>query len=289
MSTPRFSHAAVIGLGMIGGSVLAAGRARGLFGRATGADLDPSARTGALAAGLVDAATASAAEAASGADLLVLATPVEAMEAVAREAVPRLARGALVTDVGSVKEPIVAAVAPWATAAAVAFVPGHPIAGNERAGIEAARPDLFADRLAVLTPTASTDPTALERITGLWEALGATVIQMDPAVHDAAFAALSHLPHLVAFALLASLAADPALAEAAPRLSGAGLKDTTRIGASSPPLWRGICLANRARLLPALDRFERTLAELRRALVAGDGAALERTFATAKALRERIG
>jgi prephenate dehydrogenase len=171
----------------------------------------------------------------------------------------------------------------------VAFVAGHPIAGTERAGIEAARPDLFAGRLVVLTPTASTDPAALERITGLWEALGATVIRMDPAAHDAVFAALSHLPHLVAFALLASLAADPALAEAAPRLSGAGLKDTTRIGASSPSLWRGICLANRARLLPALDGFEATLADLRRALVAGDGPALERTFAAAKALRERIG
>lgn len=287
--TPLFTHAAVLGLGMIGGSVLAAGRARGLFGRATGADPDPAARAGALAAGLVEAVTASAAEAASGADLLVLATPVEVMEAVAREAVPRLAPGALVTDVGSVKEPLVAALAPLAGAAGAGFVPGHPIAGTERAGIEAARSDLFAGRLAVLTPTASTDPAALERITRLWEALGSIVVRMDPAAHDAAFAALSHLPHLVAFALLASLAADPVLAEAAPRLSGAGLKDTTRIGASSPSLWRGICLANRARLLAALDRFERTLADLRRALAAGDGAALERTFAAAKSLRERIG
>lgn len=284
-----FAHAAVVGLGMIGGSVLAAARARGLFGRASGADPDPAARAGALAAGFVEQATASAAEAASGADLLVLATPVEAMGAVARQALPRLAPGALVTDVGSVKGLVVAAVGPLAEEAGVAFVPGHPIAGTERAGIDAARADLFDGRIAILTPTGSTDPAAVARAADLWTRLGATVMQMDVSTHDALFAAISHLPHLVAFALVAALAADPELADAAPRLSGAGLRDTTRIAGSSPSLWRGICLANREPLLAALDRFEAVLADLRRALAAGDGPALERTFAAARALRDRIG
>ncbi len=286
---PLFALAAVVGLGMIGGSVLAAARARGLFARAHGADPDPAARAGALAAGFVDEATASVADAARGADLLILATPVEAMGAVAREALPQLARGALVTDVGSVKRPVVAAVGPLAEAAGLDFVPGHPIAGNERAGIGAARPDLFDGRVAVLTPTGSADPAAVSRAAHLWERLGATVMQMDVPTHDDLFAAISHLPHLVAFALVAALAADPGLAEAAPRLSGAGLRDTTRIAGSSPALWRGICLANREPVLAALDRFEAVLAGLRRALVVGDAAALERTFAAAKALRDRIG
>ncbi len=211
------------------------------------------------------------------------------MGAVAREALPRLAPGALVTDVGSVKGPVVRAVGPLAEAAGVAFVPGHPIAGTERSGIGAARADLFDGRVTVLTPTASTDPACVARAADLWARLGASVMQMDVSTHDALFAAISHLPHLVAFALVAALAADPVLAEAAPRLSGAGLRDTTRIAGSSPSLWRGICLANREALLAALDRFEAVVADLRRALEAGDGPVLERTFAAAKALRDRIG
>ncbi|HWP35044.1 MAG TPA: prephenate dehydrogenase/arogenate dehydrogenase family protein, partial [Thermodesulfobacteriota bacterium] len=233
-------------------------------------------------------ASPGAAEAARGADLLVLATPVEAMEAAAREALPHLAAGAVVTDVGSVKGPVVAAVGPLAERHGVPFVPGHPIAGTERAGIGAARADLFEGRVAVLTPTPATDPAAVTRVSELWQRLGAAVIRMDVATHDRLFAALSHLPHLVAYALLATLAGDPVAADGAVRLAGAGLRDTTRIAGSPPGLWRGICLANREALLTALDRFEAVLQELRRALEAGDGAALERVFGAAKALRDRI-
>jgi prephenate dehydrogenase len=273
---------------MIGGSLLAAGRARALFGRATGADPDPAARRAALEAGLVEAAFPSAADAAAGADLFVAAPPVEAIAGTVLEALPVLAPGAVVTDVGSVKAPVVEAVAAAARAAGVPFVPGHPIAGTERAGISAADPEMFVGRRVVLTPAAGVPAAAVDRVGALWESLGATVLRMDPAAHDAAFAALSHLPHLAAFAILATLADDPTLAEAAPRLAGGGLRDTTRIGASSPRLWRGICLANRRPLLAALDRFERQLARLRRALEAGDGAALEEAFARAKALRDRF-
>lgn len=285
---PISRHVAVAGLGMIGGSLLAAGRARGLFGRAAGADPDPQARRAALEAGLVDAAFASAREAAAGADLFVAAAPVEAIAETIREALPALAPGAIVTDVGSVKAPVVEAAGAAARAAGVPFVPGHPIAGTERAGIAAADPGMFVGRRVILTPAAGQPPAAVERVASLWEAVGATVLRMDPLEHDAAFAALSHLPHLAAFALLATLTEDPALAEAAPGLAGGGLRDTTRIGASSPRLWRGICLANRSPLLAALGGFEGQLARLRRALEAGDGAALEETFARAKALRDRF-
>ncbi len=274
---------------MIGGSVLAAGRAGGLFARATGADADRAACTQAVSAGLVAEASPEVAAAVRGADLLVLATPIEAMADVARAALPHLAPGAVVTDVGSVKGPVIAGVGPLAAGAGVHFVPGHPIAGTERSGFGAANADLFAGRLAVVTPLPGTDEAAVARVSELWRRLGATVLRMDPQAHDAAFAAVSHLPHVVAFALLAVLAEDPVLADAAVRLSGGGLRDTTRIGASSPPLWRGICLANRDHLLEALDAFSAQVARLRAALAAGDGDLLERTFAGAKALRDRIG
>ena len=287
--TPPFRHIAVVGLGMIGGSVLAAGRARGLFGRATGADTDPAACRAAVSAGLVAEASPDVADAVRGADLLVLATPVEAMADAARAALPHLAAGAVVTDVGSVKGPVIAGVSEPAAAAGVPFVPAHPIAGTERSGLAAASADLFAGRLAVVTPLSGTDEAAVARVTELWRLLGATVLRMEPEAHDAAFAAVSHLPHLVVYALLATLAEDPTLADAAQRLSGGGLRDTTRIGASSPALWRGICLANRRHLIAALDAFSAQVARLRAGLSAGDGDLVERTFASAKALRDRIG
>ncbi len=286
---PPFRHAAVIGLGMIGGSVLAGARARGLFARATGADTDRAACTQAVSAGLVAEASPDAAAAARGADLLVLATPIDAMAGVVQAALPHLAPGAVVTDVASVKGPVIAGAGRLAADAGVQFVPGHPIAGTERSGLAAADPNLFAGRLAVVTPPPRADEAAVARVADLWRRLGATVLRMEPEAHDAAFAAVSHLPHLVVYALLAALAEDPVLADAAQRLSGGGLRDTTRIGASSPALWRGICLANRRHLLDALDAFDTQMTRLRAGLAAGDGDLIERTFAAAKALRDRIG
>jgi prephenate dehydrogenase len=276
-------------MGLIGGSLLAAGRARRLFARATGADTDAAACRAAVASGLVASAGRSAAAAAAGADLLVLATPVEAMADALREALPHLRPGAVVTDVGSVKGPVAEALGPLAAAAGVAFVPGHPVAGTERQGLAAAQADLFTGRRVVLTPRPDAPPAAVARVRALWEGLGATVTTMEPAAHDAAFAALSHLPHVAVYALLAAIAADPGLAATAPELAGGGLRDTTRIGASSPALWRGICLANRGPLLAALGGLEAQLARCRTALEAEDGAALEAVFAQAKALRDRIG
>jgi prephenate dehydrogenase len=168
------------------------------------------------------------------------------------------------------------------------FVGGHPIAGRERAGVAAAVPDLFADAICILTPTARTDAAALTAVTELWEGLGARVERLDPAAHDRILAAVSHLPHVVAYALVAAALdleqADPGLLT----YSAGGFRDFSRIAASSPEMWRDICLANRAQLLDVIGRFEAALARLKNAIAAADGAGLLREFEAARAVRARL-
>lgn len=267
-----FRRVAVVGVGLIGGSLAAACRKRGLTERLVGWDADGSALQEALALGLVDEAAPAAAAAAAGADLAVLAVPIGALEAVAATIAPALAPEALVTDVGSVKGSLVGRLE--ALLPAGRYVPGHPIAGRERSGPAAASASLFEGARCILTPTARTDRQALGRVRRLWEEVGAVVETMDPETHETVFAAVSHLPHAVAYALMNAMLDLKAEGRDVLPYSAGGLRDFTRVAASDPTMWRDIFLANRAALLEALRRFREALARVEAAVAAGDGASL---------------
>lgn len=275
---------AVVGLGLIGGSLAQAARQQGLVGEVVGIDRDPAHLRAARARRLADRTTEDLSEGVRDADLVVLAVPVASVVRVAREAAPHLPPGVVVTDVGSVKGPIVQGIEALAPAA-WAFVGGHPVAGTERSGPGAARAGLFRGARCVLTPTPRTDPAALERVMALWKGVGATVTTMEPERHDAVFAAVSHLPHVVAYALVAALLALPEDGGPLLEFSGGGLRDFTRVAMSHPVMWRDICLMNRGPLLAMLERYRGVLGEMERLIAAGDGDGLQAAFARARAAR----
>jgi prephenate dehydrogenase len=277
---------ALIGVGMIGGSLLAAWRSARLIEAATGCDIDAAALEAGRARGLIDRGAGSVAEAVAGADLVLVATPVGAMADAFRQMAPALGGAAVVTDVGSTKLDVIAHARAALGAAFPRFVPAHPIAGKETHGVAQADPSLFAGRRAIVTPLAETEPTALQRVEDLYARAGAVVERMDAAEHDRIFAAVSHLPHLLAFALVAAIGGQPD-GERRLHYGGAGFRDFTRIAASSPALWRDICVANRAALGEELRRYRDLLERLQRAVDCGDAAALEEVFAQAARLRRQ--
>ncbi len=275
---------ALIGVGLIGGSFAAALKASGEVDQVIGFDIDPHAVMKGVASGIVDRAAASAAEAVSSADLVVLAVPVGAMRESFAAIAASLRPQALVMDVGSTKASVIEDAQAALGGACRRFVPTHPIAGGERPGIEFADERLFRDRLAITTPLADTDPEALASIERLWRSTGARLERLAPDVHDRIFAAVSHLPHVLAFVLVEMIARSPD-ADAKFAHAGAGFHDFTRIAASSPPMWRDICLANRVALADELTRYRAGLAALQDAIDSGDGAALERLFRVASDAR----
>ncbi len=272
---------ALIGAGLIGGSAAAALRAAGRVSQVTGFDHDERALAQGLALGVLDRAAAGVAQAVAGADLVLLAVPVGAMRAVLREVAAAAQARAIVTDVGSTKASVIAAaraeLAPAIGPGFARFVPAHPIAGGELPGIEYADAALFRGRWLITTPVAETDAGALATVEALWRATGAEVTRMSADEHDRIFAAVSHLPHLLAFALVAQIAAAPD-AQRMLGFAGAGFRDFTRIAASCPVMWRDIALANRSALSAALAGHRRLLDELQRALDAGDGEGLAQVF-----------
>jgi prephenate dehydrogenase len=277
---------ALIGVGLIGGSFAAALRASGEVDEVVGFDLDPEAARKGLAAGILDRAAASLAEAVSTADLVVLAVPVGAMRPALAAIAGQLPPGALVTDVGSTKVSVIADAQATLGGAFHRFVAAHPIAGGERPGVEHADPRLFQDRLAITTPVTDTDPGALATVERLWRSVGARLERLAPDVHDRIFAAVSHLPHVLAFALVEMIARSPD-ADAKFAHAGAGFRDFTRIAASSPQMWRDVCLANRVALASELNTYRQSLATLQDAIDSADGATLERLFEAAAAARRR--
>jgi prephenate dehydrogenase len=238
----------------------------------------------ALAAGAIDETAADAGSAADGADFVLVATPVAAMGAAFASLAPRLPPAAVVTDGGSTKQSVIAAARAALGARFPQYVPAHPIAGSDESGAAAATAGLYRGRGLILTPVAETSPAALERVRSAWQACGARVTEMDAAEHDAVLAAVSHLPHLLAFALVGELAGR---ADAAGLLAhaGGGFRDVSRLAASSPEMWRDIFLANREAVLAELARYQGELARLGDAIRRSDGAALERAFAAARAAR----
>ena len=274
---------AVVGVGLIGGSFAAALKQAGAVREVLGVGRNPASLEAALAGGLIDRA-AGWAEAGQ-ADCILLALPVGETEAVLGQLAPYLKAGTVVTDAGSTKLNVVAAARAALGSRFADFVPGHPIAGSEQCGPGAARADLYRGKRVVLTPQADTHADAVATVRLLWEAAGAQVETLDAAQHDRVFAAVSHLPHLAAFALVDELA-QRADGDTCFRFAASGFRDFTRIAGSSPEMWRDIALANREALLAELDAYLASLQALRQAVDAGDADALMKTFSRARNARE---
>lgn len=278
---------ALIGMGMIGGSLASALRQHKLCEEITAYDVNRKALIKAVGLKLIDNAAASPCEAVRQADVVVLAVPVGATEEICRSIQDCLPEQAVLTDVGSVKEDVVKAVERGLGFLPSGFVPGHPIAGKELSGIEAASADLFFGRRVVLTPTSETSPESLALIRQMWEGVGAVVEEMAIEYHDEVLAATSHLPHLLAFALVESLAKMGG-GEDIFRYAAGGFRDFTRIASSDPTMWRDICLSNRNAILEVLNRFEDDLHELSQAIAKGDAELLLDTFRHAKRTRDHF-
>lgn len=277
-----FERAAIVGVGLIGGSLALAARAAGLIGEAVGVGRSESNLQAALARGIVDRATQDLA-AIGPVDLVVLAVPVRSTATVAAALLPHLAPGTVVTDVGSVKGAVVDAVEALLPADRP-FVGSHPIAGSERSGALAADPALFRGARCVLTPTPRTDPAALGRVRALWAGVGARVEEMTPAAHDRALAWTSHVVHALAYALVRAIErADPALLAR----GGPSLRDATRVAASPAELWRDIFLANADAVIDALGQYAAELDRLRAAIAAGDAEPLQALLDAAVAAKRR--
>lgn len=275
---------ALVGTGLIGGSFALALKAAGAVRTVFGVGRDPARLTVARELGLIDRAVDWAE--AGQADCILLALPVGETETALRRLAPHLKPGAIVTDAGSTKANVVAAARAALGARFADFVPGHPIAGSEQSGPGAARADLYQGRRVVLAPQAETRDEATATVRALWEAAGAQVETLDAERHDRIFAAVSHLPHLAAFALVDDLV-QRADSETFFRFAASGFRDFTRIAGSSPEMWRDIALANRDAVLAELDAYMQALQAVRAAVSAQDAEALLEIFARARAARER--
>ncbi len=286
--TVIYQKVALIGLGLIASSMAHAMRAKGLAGQIVGHAKSAETRAVALEIGLCDQVFATAAEAVAGADLVVLAVPVGAMAAVAAEIGPHLAAGATVSDVGSVKQAVIAAVQPHIPMG-VHFIPGHPMAGTEYSGPRSGFATLFDNRWWLLTPTADTDAQALNRLRDLVQAMGAKVDTMDPAHHDLVLAVVSHTPHLIAYTMVgvADHLAQVSNSEVI-QYSATGFRDFTRIASSDPTMWRDVFLTNKDAVLDILGRFAEELFVLQRAIRMGDGDQLFDYFTRTRAIRRGI-
>jgi len=281
-----FRKAAVIGVGLIGGSFGLALKAAGLCGRVVGAGRSAANLELAVSRGAIDAFEATAAAAVRDADLVLVASPVAQFETIFLEIGPVLGSDALVMDAGSTKRDVVAAARKGLGSRIARFVPAHPIAGAENSGAGAATAELFRDRRLVLTPLDENSARDVDAAAGLWSALGARVSRMSPEEHDAVFAAVSHLPHLLAYALVGDIAARSNAAQLFGYAAG-GFRDFTRIASSHPEMWRDICLANADRLLQELSAYQKKLREVGGLLETKDAAALEKLFADARAARQK--
>jgi len=274
----------VIGVGLIGGSVAAALRRAGKVRRVIGVGRGRANIARALELGVIDAAVEDIAAAVKGADAVLIAVPVQQNQRVLGALADALAPGTLVTDAGSTKQDFVAAVRRIAPRHLASVVPGHPIAGAELTGVDAASAVLFEGRNVVLTPLEENQAAAVDRVEAMWKACGARVSQMTPERHDRVFSAVSHLPHMLAYTLVHMIATRPD-AEDLFGFAASGFRDFTRITSSSPEMWRDIALANRDSLLTDIEVYQQHLAELAQRLRQADGAEIERLFEAARSAR----
>lgn len=280
----QFNKVTIIGVGLIGGSLARVMKARKLAGEIHGSGRNRETLEKAIRLGVIDQMGRSSAHAVEQADLVVLATPVGTFESLVREIAPRMKGGAILTDVGSVKGSLVRTIE-GLLPGGVHFVPGHPIAGREQHGVEAATEELFRGARCILTPTDRTDRSALERITILWQTAGMHVVLMDPDRHDHIFAAVSHLPHAAAYAMVGTVADFSEGPANYMTFSGAGFRDFTRIAASSPEMWRDICILNGSNIVEMIEHYQFALNRIKKAIKHQDGAKLEALFKKASDLR----
>ena len=278
---------AIIGVGLIGGSLALALRRKGVVAEVVGIGRGEANLRRGVELGVIDRYSLDPCSGVQDADMVFLATPVCTIADVVARIAPYLAPGAVVTDGGSVKEEIVVsceALMPGGTC----FVGGHPIAGTEHSGVEAAFATLYDNRRCILTPTERTDPAALAAVAQMWEAAGSEVVLMDVQKHDRVLAAISHLPHMVAYSLVNAVGGYDRFDENILRYSAGGFRDFTRIASSDPVMWRDIALMNRNALLEMIDSFSGSLAELRTMVETSHSAGMEQFFATSKKLRDAI-
>jgi cyclohexadieny/prephenate dehydrogenase len=285
---PHFRRAALIGIGLINGSLALVMRRQGLADEIVACARTEATLDKARALGLADQTTTAPEEAVRGADLVVIGTPVGACGAVAEAMAPGLTAGTIVTDVSSIKAEVIRAVVPHLPEPA-RFVAAHPVAGTEHSGPEAAFATLFEQRHCILTPIEDTDPEAVRVVAGLWQAAGSRVETMTPEHHDRVLAITSHLPHLIAYTIVATVAdLEHHLQAEVLRYAAGGFTDFTRIAASDPIMWRDVFLHNREAVLEMLGRFTEDLAALQRAIRWGEGDKLQDLFTRTRAIRRGV-
>ncbi len=287
-ATPLFSRVTLIGIGLIGSSLARAMRAEKLAGEIVVATRREETLKRAIELGLCDRGTLDAGDAVRDADLVIICTPMGSYAEIGKHIAPFLKDGAIITDVGSVKEPVFTTLAP-VLPDNVHLVPGHPVAGTEHSGPDAGFAELFRNRWTLLTPAEGTDQNAVDRVYEFWERTGAMVDVMDAGHHDQVLAITSHLPHLIAYTIVGTatdLGED--LKQEVIKFSASGFRDFTRIAASDPTMWRDIFLTNKDAVLEVLGRFDEDLTELKRAIRRGDGDKLFDHFTRTRAIRRGV-
>ncbi len=286
MNGPAFNKVVIFGVGLIGGSFALALKKAGAVDCVVGIGRSQASLARALELGIIDVIGSDLGQALAGADLVLIAAPVAQTEAILAALAPHLEVSTIVTDAGSTKSDVVAAARRALQGKVAQFVPGHPIAGRESNGPDAAIVDLYQGKKAVLTPLAENAAADIERVAQAWRLCGAIVHRLSPGEHDQVFAAVSHLPHLLAFALVDQVAHAPDSALLF-QYAASGFRDFTRIAGSSPEMWRDISLANQSALLDQLDGYLAQLTQMRASLAAGDGTALETVYANARRARQQ--
>ena len=287
-AAPSFNKIALIGFGLIGGSIARAARGQGLAAEIVTTARSAKSRARVAELGIVDRVVETNAEAVKEADLVILCIPVGACGPVAQEIADHLKPGAIVSDVGSVKGAVVRDMAPYLPEG-VHFVPAHPVAGTEHSGPDSGFAELFINRWCILTPPEGTDPNAVEKLGAFWTALGARVEVMTPDHHDLVLAITSHLPHLIAYTIVGTADELEGVTQSEVlKFSAGGFRDFTRIAASDPIMWRDVFLTNKEAVLEMLGTFNEDLSKLTRAIRRGDGEALFAHFTRTRAIRRGI-
>ena len=286
--TLPFGRVALIGMGLIGSSLARVLKQKGLAGEVLGCARSEATRSKAMELGLAESMHADPAEAVVDADLVVLCTPIGTYEDIARAIAPKLKPGAIVSDVGSVKQAVIRDLGPFVPEG-VHLVPAHPVAGTEHSGPEAGFAELFEDRWCILTPPPGTDAGAVEAVAAMWRACGSTIEIMDPAHHDKVLAITSHLPHVIAYTIVGTATdLEESVRAEVIKSSAGGFRDFTRIAGSDPIMWRDVVLTNREAVLEMLQRFSEDLTALQRAIRWGEGEVLESWFRRTREIRRGV-